>query len=686
MKKLLFLAAVLAAGVASVANAGWTVQNFDKANYVRPENAVGSSTSAMFDGNINTSGKTSDWYDHGLNFTTPKDITEVRVYPVGGTSSGYTRPNVFAIRVKYWGDDTLVELKSTGYGFSDGDGLTGDCIQMIFTPTSDFVAKRVSHMDVRFSGVAGDQNIGEIEFLGSDSFVPEIHATYLIGNARLNTSVTVKSQAYPVQTYFCYGEADGGDDLNAWDHVVEAGTATAGNVPFEEHRVVDFKYCRYYFCDPSFEVETEGVAWSETFVLNEEPSAELALITHGATTLGYQVTPTFCGGTNDIVKVSAAIALQGQPMPTLKEIKSGVSISEPVSIVFDALDPVTEYDYLVRVENADGNYVDLSGTTTTRYTTEWVKGTYTASTWTLPDNWLSPCGDGRSGHDGLLNAKVSDGSDERYGLQDGTFHAVFTEAKDIDKITVLMNSSTAIEVKKVEVVYDGAVETNELPYSSIDYREGISGSRKLEFLAVDGGWVVENVKEITITFGYCNPNNVGGAEICFTGRPHGGNVKWSVGKLDVSTYSPSPDELEGLTMSEKYKGVLTDHDVTTDAFTVNLYYGGGDIIWEFEHAMDIRCVRLISSAADDYQGFGVKGAWVKYKGEADWTYLEGSYADKFFFGLGQFASLGTQDGKGYLARNVVAVKVVPFVWNWRWRAAEVECCGRPSAGLMLIVK
>ena len=57
MKKLFVVAAVLAAGFANEVNAGWTVQNFDKANHVRPENALSGDAEQknMFDGDVNTS-------------------------------------------------------------------------------------------------------------------------------------------------------------------------------------------------------------------------------------------------------------------------------------------------------------------------------------------------------------------------------------------------------------------------------------------------------------------------------------------------------------------------------------------------------------------------------------------------------------------------------------------------------
>lgn len=684
MKRLLVSLLIVLGFVSETAIAGWTVQNFDKANHVRPENALSKSEqSGMFDGNINTSGRTSNWYTHGLTFTTPKDITEVRVYPVGGTGVGYTRPNVADIRVKYWGVDNVVSLSSTGYSFMDGDGLTSDCIQMVFIPTDGFVAKRVSFIDVHFAGVGGDQTIGEIEFLGSDSFVPEIHASYLIGQGRLHTSVTAKAQTYPVLMYFCYGSTDGGESLGAWDHVVEAGSATALGTPFEEHRTVDFKYCRYYFCDPSFEVASEGVAWSETFVLNEEPSADLALITHGATALGYQVTPTFCGGTNDNVKISAAITPHGQTMPALTEVKSGVVVGEVVSVAFDGLQPMTEYDYQIRIENGDGQYVDITGSVTTRYTTEWVKGIYTPSTWTLPENWLSPCGEGWDGiennNNTLVNAKVPSGETERVDIGNKTFHASFTEPKDIDGISVFMAGNVGIQVARVSVKYVGDAEFTELPYSSVDYTESADGIRKLEFQCVEGGWIAENVKEVTIEFGSCAPAHVGCAEICITGQIHGGDTKWIIGKETDSTYTPAADELGGLTIADNYKAVLTDHDLTTSAFNVYNTWSGATLIWEFEKAMDIRSVRLISATVDVYQGFKAEGVYVKYKGDDDYTYLEGSYLDKFNFGFGQFATFGASSGTGYFARNVVALKVKVSVWDWRVNLAEVECCGRESS-------
>lgn len=684
MKRLLVSLLIVLGFVSETAIAGWTVQNFDKANHVRPENALSKSAQiGMFDGDINTPGNTSNWYTHGLTFTTPKDITEVRVYPVGGTGVGYTRPNVADIRVKYWGADNVVSLSSTGYSFMDGDGLTSDCIQMVFTPADGFVAKRVSFIDVHFAGVGGDMKIGEIEFLGLDSFVPEIHASYLIGQGRLNTSVTVKAQAYPVQTYFCYGETDGGEVLNAWDHVVEAGSATALDTPFEEHRTVDFKYCRYYFCDPSFEVASEGVAWSETFVLNEEPSADLALITHGATALGYQVTPTFCGGTNDNVKISAAITPHGQTMSELSEVKSGVVVGEAVSVVFDGLQPMAEYDYQIRIENGDGDFTDLTGSTTTRNTTEWVKGTYSTSDWTLPANWISPCGgdfDVQHGHRDLFNAKVTSGSDERIGVKDGTCQAWFTEAKDIEKIIVYMSGDIKIQVVRVEVLYDGDEEFTVLPHSGVDYMEdGVNAARKLEFVKVDGGLVAENVKEVKVIFGDCNPAHVGCSEICFIGQPHAGKIRWSVGKETDSSYAPSSDELGGLTIADNYKAVLTDHDLTTSAFKVSDVWGGTTLVWEFEKAMDIRSVRLVSATVDVYHGFKAEGVYVKYKGDADYTYLEGSYLDKFNFGFGQSATFGTSSGKGYFARGVEALQVKVSPWDWRVNLAEVECCGRESS-------
>lgn len=693
MKKLLTVVMSLFAVGSAVA--GWTVQNFDKANYGRPENALSGTrsknvTKEMADGDISTYGGISQWYDYGMSFPTPKDITEVRIYPVGGGDAGNTRPDVARIRVKYWGDETIVDLDSTGFGFKEDDYLTDDCIQMIFTPASDFVAKRVSYIDVVFSGVKGDFRVAEIEFLGSDSFVPEIQATYLIGNARLNTSVTVKARAYPALTSFCYGETDGGEELSAWDHVVEAGSATALEIPFEEHRTVDFKYCRYYFCDPSFEVSSEGEAWSETFALNVEPAAELELATHGATELGYQVTPTFCGGTNENVKISAAIVPHGQTMPALTEIKSGVVVGEAVSVAFDGLQPMAEYDYQIRIENDDGDFTDLTGSVTTRYTTEWVKGTYSTSDWTLPANWISPCGgdfDVQHGPRALFNAKVTSGDDERVGVKNGTYQAWFTEAKDIEKIIVYMSGDIKIQVVRVAVQYDGDEEFTELPHSDIDYMEdGVNAARKLEFIKVGGGWVAENVKGIKVTFGDCNPAHVGCSEICFIGQPHSGKIKWSVGKETDSSYAPSSDELSGLTIADDYKAVLTDHNLTTSAFDVYDTWGGTTLTWEFGKAMDIRSVRLISTSVGIYPGFKAEGVYVKYKDDEDYTYLEGSYLDKFDFGVGQFATFGASSGTGYFARNVEALQVKVSVWDWRVNLAEVACCGRVSRGITIIFR
>ena len=96
-----------------------------------------------------------------------------------------------------------------------------------------------------------------------------------------------------------------------------------------------------------------------------EPLAKLALATHGWVTLGYQVTPVSCGGTAETVKILAAIAPHGQTMPALTEIKSGVVIDEVVSVEFNGLSPLSEYDYQIRIENGDGDYTDLIGSITT---------------------------------------------------------------------------------------------------------------------------------------------------------------------------------------------------------------------------------------------------------------------------------------------------------------------------------
>lgn len=519
----------------------------------------------------------------------------------------------------------------------------------------------------------------------------EIHADYSIGEGKLNTSVTTKAQTYPVQTWFCCGATDGGYDPSAWDRVVEAGMSTAEDVPFEEHRVVDFKYCRYYFEDSSAADPSMSKVWSETFKLVDEPVADFALVTHGARKLGYQVTPTSCGGTNDYVKVSAAIAPHGQTMPELTEVKSGVVVGEAVAIDFGDLSPASEYDYQVRLENGEGKYVDISRSITTRSTREWSKGRYDMSTWTLPENWLSPCGDGWDvqNNKGLVNAKVigAEGG-ERVGLNDTVFHARFNAAKDIERIVVFMNSNTKIEVKKVEMLFDGDVEFMELPNSSVDYTEDTSdtSARKLEFFDVDGGLVAENVKEILVTFGKCEPNNVGGSEVCVIGSPHVGDVQWRVGFETDSTYAPSSDELPGVTLSDSYKANLTDHDLATTAIDIYQYWSGGDIVWEFDRPKEIRSLRFISATVSDYQGFCVKGVWVKYKGDEDYTYVEGSDLDKFFFGAGQYAALGTRSGKGYFARGVMAVKATLGVWDWRIRLAEVECCGKDRVGMSIIYR
>lgn len=631
----------------------------------------------FIDGNPSTVSYLSGGSTIPFAFETPKRIRRVCLHNAS-YDGGF---DIEGIYVKYNGSDEFVRLPNTGLGYFNASANW--CVEF---NGEGFFARDVIGLQIKFGSCNNlwRFSVGEVEVDGADSFVSTLDADYLIADGKLNTTLTGVASGYPKSVYICTGEADGGKDVSRWDNVVKIGELADAETPVVDSRLVDFKFCRFYFQD------ADNDAWSEPFELVPEPTAELELAMHGSTALGYQVTLMFCGGTNETVKISAAIAPHGQTMPALTEIKSGVVVGESVSVSFDGLAPLTEYDYQVRIENGDGDFTDLTGSATTRNTTEWVKGTYSTSDWTLPANWISPCGgdfDVAKGPKALYNAKVTSGDDERVGVKDGTYSACFTDAKDIEKIVVFMSGDIKIQVVRVEVLYDGDEEFTVLPHSDIDYMEdGVNAARKLEFIKVGGGWVAENVKEIKITFGDCNPAHVGCSEICFIGQPHAGKIKWGIGMETDSTYAPSLDELSGLTISDSYKAVLTDHDLTTSAFNVNNTWGGATLIWEFEKAMDIRSVRLISATVDVYQGFKAEGVYVKYKGDDDYTYLEGSYLDKFNFGFGQFATFGASSGTGYFARNVVALQVKVSVWDWRVNLAEVECCGRESRGITIIFR
>ena len=666
---------------------GWNVRNFDADDYERPATALtGTRIDNMSvnhcDGDITTSSGLSTWYTYGLEFSTPKDITEVRIYPVGDDETKYSIPNISELQVKYQGDDSYTELSGTGYVFDSTKSWT-NCIQMVLRPLSgQYIAKRIIGIKVCFSGVTGgtSSNVAEFEFLGADAFIPSLTAAYEPGDNVLTATLTAVAK-YPTQVWFCSGNTDAGTaSTNAWDRVIPAFTATSGDSVIDP-RSVNFKYCRYCFEDAD-----DGFIWSDGFIWTDEPAGTAEIGKCGSTLFKFNVSASWCGGTNSSVSVYTAAVAKGGEMPQPQLAASGIVRNGSVEVTIDGLTPETEYDWLVRLQNADGTSYDIIGTATTVTAGAiWFQDPYDYANWSVPSNWLPGFTDSTGS---LCDGEVlRDTSSEaqRADINNKTNTWTFSSPKDIETLEILMNSCT-LEVLGVEVMYYGSSVWTALPNATLSYSDAAPGGtlRRGVFKIADGGYFAENVSAIRVATGTCNPGHVGCCEMLVTGRDHAQVCHWEVGRYTAADYTASSDALSAMSVksnsgcsSDAYKTLFTNADITDSSLSVYEYYNGGDIYWEFDEPMNIRQLRIVGSTNGTYPNFGCDGVWVKYDGDDDYTLLEGSAFAAFNWsssGSASYLKLTGETAK-WFARGVTAVKARIVVYNWRVDISEVELAG-----------
>ena len=607
------------------------------------------------------------------NFDAPKRIRRVRLCGGEGSGGGF---KVSSVSVKYNGADEYVKLP-------------GSSLDMVNVKTSRYDVELTAENGVLASDVVSLKvntvvynwrfAIGEAEVDGQDSFVSTLDADYLVAGGKLTTKLTGVASEYPMPVYICTGEVDGGKDVTQWDNVVKVGELADAETPLEDSRIVDFKFCRFYFPD------VDNEAWSEPFELVLEPSATAQVTERRSTDAKIETVIDFCGGTNEVAAAYFAYAQKGEELPVYTLVEANVPTGKTVSVKVTGLTSLASYAYQVKIVNVDGGELVIPGEFDSRGDAYWEKGFYLASEWVNPEDRIQ-CGNGV-----LYDCKVAGITQDQIVKSLGSNSVVsctWQEPKNIDYLELYQFGSKdwRFEILRVEIQYAGDDAYVALSGTHLDFRESVSSGLKLGVLRGSDGPLAENVKSIRFISGYWNSNWAHGiAELVIHGTTVGdsGKLKWYFGSLAAEeTYEKEPDALEFKNGSGgAFEASLIDGNIKTGPENT---YNGASYTLTFDEAKDVRQLRIFGRNGSQ---LGFTPIEVKYKGEDAFTPIVGTAMEWVGTSGNGYAILRGVNGKGFVAKNVVALKFKLTISLYTGWLSEIEVDGRKALhGLMMIVK
>lgn len=617
--------------------------------------------------NLEDDDTASHWYSSGQtlvwNFDAPKRIRRIRLAGADGAGGGF---KVNSVSVRFQGSDDYVVIPGSTLDYFNTLSYR---YSAEFSADDGLVASSVVSVKIAMSVLSWRFAIGEAEIDGEDSFVSTLDADYLVENGRLNTKLKGVASAYPKQVFICSGEEDGGKDVTRWNDVRPVGELTDAETPFEDSRLVDFRFCRFFFPD------IDNEAWSEPFELVLEPSATARVAERRSTDARIEAVIDFCGGTNEVAAVYLAYAPEGEALPAYALLEDAVQTGRVVSAVVTGLSSLSAYAYRVKVVNADGGEAVVAGGFETRGDAFWEKGEYKVSEWVRPvDRMYANCTAGGNVLDGDLSTYNA------YMASNSVITCTWNDPVDIDFVEALWIGGDAGEILRVEIRYEGDDAYHPLSGTHVNYRESVSG-RKMATLRGSGGALGSRVTGLKFVSGYWGNNWANGfAELIVHGKYSDSDLVWDLSRIAAEDYAPADDYLEGY--KEGY-AVVHDKNIATGQDRV---YSGETYVWNFDKPKDIRQMRFYLNSAS--VGFGQ--VQIKRKGDTDYTSIPGSALSIVeYSGSGPLcAILRTPTGlDGYIVRNVVSVKIAVNSSLYINTPLEVEVDGRDYvSGLKFIIR
>ena len=691
MKKLLFLAVVLVAGVAAADGGSWEKSSYVAVDWVEPAKRLMPSPKVsdnLFDRKVLTNYSTGSGGTMTCTWDTPKDVETIQVYAMDNAYAGAKcwgwSVEIASVSVLYDGDAEYTELPDSYVLYSESvpGGVNGVAKSLIYTGANGFAAKRVRGVKVVNGAWANPWafGCGELVITGEDSVDEALSAEYQAAAGRYSARGSAVAADFPVDVYFCKGATDGGEAIDAWDSSVKIATLNSSEDVYETSGAIDFAYCRTCFTSPRY----GDVVWAPGLTVDNNPYVVASVAERHTDSITMAATVQSPGASSSLCDIYFAYAPSGETMPEVALLKCGVPVGETVSTTMAGLSSASDYDYKFVIRNPQSGSATLAGTVSTLSAGAWALSEFAAaSDYVFPENWLP--NSTSIGRVPVESAGNTPANTEKT--------LAFAKPKNITRIDIytLNGGRKNLGLANLKIKYEGSDEYVELPATSLSYDECAKITTTgihYAFMPSDE-FIAKNVRGIKIPVTKVHNNSTYVANIDVIGVPadYNGEYTWDFNYVDgVNFQRPADDLTPGATttgISDNEK----DGDITTYTQRGKNYNA---YVWTFEKAKDITAIGLFSNTADsNNRSFSVGSVSVKHKGEADYTELPGIAFDYFNRGSNILSCVLRPTNK-YIARDVTSLKVALGDKQSNWVnsfMAEVYCTGRDSVhGLMLLIR
>lgn len=709
MKKLLFLAVVLAAGVAS-AETAWTKGTYSDDAYVEVGNRLNKKAGDnACDGNTITYSSIGSYKSYTYNYDDPVDLLSLSVYSTW-KDNGRVGFAISNLMVRYEGSADFVELPGTDIDYYSIGAwpATNRLCATLADDSGRYVAERVAAVKVNFGMVQNNGiYIAELEVAGTPHVDEVLNNSCCVAAGRLTADISAVAHDYPAEIHFCTGATNGGNDPDDWDSDIVIGTIDSSEAKINYQGDATYAYGRFYFWSAAY----GRVVWGSLMEVSDNPYAELKRVEPSSQSVDFEVALISSGLKDSVADVKFAYAPSGTELPTPAVVSAKVAPGGSVAHRVAGLEPFTSYDYAFTIVNAHGGRQTISGTVQTLTIGSWevVPNITLDMPFVYPEHHLSGTMGGYA-FDGVLDS-YQERADSYCKLSPNMpLKFTFSRPHDLKSISLYMLFNGRAQIAfgdGIKVKYEGEDEYTTIPMSVLSAPADTTWRTYLVRFSGNGGCFATGVVELFLppTFaqnGYCVAN-----EVVLEGQPSDHDkVHWQFGAYPYAEYRPDTFALDSLVASRtNFDEREYDNDVNTCYYSPNASAAdpfkdgvgrrtGHTYTWEFAKHVDMSGVEICTHGPISYGGraeVAVEGLYVKYDRNGDFVRVPGTSLDRFnFVTSNHFARVVSSVQKqAFPLTGVVAAQLVlgtPMYGHVGFFISEVHPIGRLHKGLMLIVR